>query len=223
MRNRDGKGRFVKGHKLNLSKKLLKEVRKKISESLKRACKEGRMISWYKGKIIPEDVREKISRTEKGKKVSEETRRKMSEAKKGIKFSGIHRQRLSEARKGIRFSLIHRKNLSKLHKGKTLSEEHKEKISKALLELWDTIGRKGYKRWRHLSAKREYRRWRVAVFEKNNYTCQRCGKTNCYLVAHHIKFWVDFPKFRYKVDNGITLCKECHKIFHKNHYEKINN
>jgi Zn-dependent M32 family carboxypeptidase len=157
-------------------------------------------------------VRRKISESEKGKKISEETKKKMSEAKQGINFSERHRRNLSEARKGMKFSKEHRKCLSEAHKDKALSEEHKIKISKAHLKRWDTIGRKIYKRLHRLNGNRKYKEWRRAVFERDTYICQICLKPSHYLEAHHIKLWAMYPKLRYKADNGITLCKKCHKL-----------
>ena len=58
----------------------------------------------------------------------------------------------------------------------------------------------------------EYRKWRTAVFERDNYTCQRCGKSDNTLEAHHIKEQSQFPELIYDVDNGLTLCHECHKL-----------
>lgn len=68
----------------------------------------------------------------------------------------------------------------------------------------------------------EYYIWRKTVFEKNHFVCQCCGKKGGYLEAHHIFNYADYPDLRLSVDNGITLCKECHKQFHKK-YGKRNN
>ena len=57
--------------------------------------------------------------------------------------------------------------------------------------------------------------WRKAVFERDNYTCQMCGKHGGKLNAHHIKHWAKFPGERFVLDNGITFCEECHKKIHK--------
>lgn len=54
--------------------------------------------------------------------------------------------------------------------------------------------------------------WRLNIFERDKYTCQRCGEKGCYLSAHHIKGWAEYPKLRYDMDNGITLCLACHKL-----------
>lgn len=62
---------------------------------------------------------------------------------------------------------------------------------------------------------RPYIEWRVAVFERDKYTCQKCGSIGGYLHAHHIKEWEYYPELRYDIDNGITLCRRpCHKQIH---------
>ena len=56
--------------------------------------------------------------------------------------------------------------------------------------------------------------WRARVFENNNYTCQICGVRGGKLNAHHLNSWDSFPEERFDIDNGITLCEDCHKTFH---------
>jgi HNH endonuclease len=68
-------------------------------------------------------------------------------------------------------------------------------------------------RLRHSALARE---WRIAVFKRDNYTCQDCGARNgngfkVTLNADHIKPWAYFPELRYEVSNGKTLCLPCHK------------
>jgi 5-methylcytosine-specific restriction endonuclease McrA len=66
-----------------------------------------------------------------------------------------------------------------------------------------------------ISSKRDrnvmgYKKWRNAVFTRDNFRCQECGsKEN--LEAHHIKPFSVAPKLMYIVENGLTLCHECHK------------
>ena len=55
--------------------------------------------------------------------------------------------------------------------------------------------------------------WRNRVFERDNYRCQRCG-TGGKLQAHHIKQWADDVEGRFDLDNGITLCVDCHAERH---------
>lgn len=56
----------------------------------------------------------------------------------------------------------------------------------------------------------EYKNWRKQVFDRDNYICMICQKNKCYLQAHHIKKFADYPEYRTDVKNGITLCRECH-------------
>jgi len=57
----------------------------------------------------------------------------------------------------------------------------------------------------------EYEEWRKSVFERDNYTCQICGKVGDYLNADHIKPFAHYPDLRFDLNNGRTLCFECHK------------
>lgn len=56
-----------------------------------------------------------------------------------------------------------------------------------------------------------YRRWRNAVLKRDNYTCQWCKTIEKPMRVHHILMWSKYPKKRYKLNNGITLCIDCHK------------
>ena len=60
--------------------------------------------------------------------------------------------------------------------------------------------------------------WRRAVFARDKYACRLCdirptesGK----LCAHHRVPWSVAPELRFEVDNGVTLCVDCHRIIHE--------
>lgn len=67
---------------------------------------------------------------------------------------------------------------------------------------------------------REYRDWRMAVFQRDRFTCVECGYRSCYnrtskkcdIRADHIKPFSLFPELRFDLDNGRTLCIPCDKI-----------
>jgi hypothetical protein len=72
---------------------------------------------------------------------------------------------------------------------------------------------------RRLRASTDFKEWRKAVFERDNYTCQMCllrsrRGQQIYLHPHHIKLFSKYPKFRFEVSNGLTLCSNCHKKIH---------
>lgn len=61
----------------------------------------------------------------------------------------------------------------------------------------------------------EYIKWRKLVYERDNYTCQCCrGTKSNSFNAHHLNSYDWCKKERTSVDNGVTLCNECHKSFH---------
>jgi 5-methylcytosine-specific restriction endonuclease McrA len=63
------------------------------------------------------------------------------------------------------------------------------------------------KRDRHVMG---YKKWRAAVFTRDNFRCRECGSEEN-LEAHHIKPFSIAPEEMYVVENGLTLCKNCHK------------
>ena len=117
------------------------------------------------------------------------------------------------------------KNGGKSHKGRKICWG--DKISKAKLgtKRPDMAGNKNWN-WKGGITPRdltsfEYKMWRKKVFERDNYTCQKCGNRNyqdkgktTFLVAHHIKEWSEYPKLRFDVKNGLTVCNKCHNYIH---------
>lgn len=72
---------------------------------------------------------------------------------------------------------------------------------------------------------REYKEWRKAVFQRDDYTCKDCGIKGCELNADHVKPFaiiyyqnniqsledaLNCAEF-WNINNGRTLCVPCHK------------
>lgn len=58
----------------------------------------------------------------------------------------------------------------------------------------------------------QYRLWREAVLARDHWNCQNCGQVNKVLHVHHIKSFAKYPELRFAIDNGITLCRQCHQL-----------
>lgn len=177
----------------------------------------------------------------KGKKdvYSDEMLKKMSEVKKGripwnlgIPHSDETKRKIKEKRAFQEFSEETRRKLSVARKGKTFTKEHRHKISSAL---------KGEKspNWKggitplmmKIRNQLQCREWRKSTFVRDDYTCRKCGKRGSTILnAHHIiPFSVIVEKNNittleqaidtvelWDVNNGITLCINCHKLEHNN-------
>lgn len=124
----------------------------------------------------------------------------MSAAMQGRQFSATHRENMSSALVGRRHSLATRAKMS-------IAVRAKGEKSHA----WKG-GRTPVSKAARLT--RDYRQWRGAVFERDDHTCQGCGKRGGELNAHHAKPFATHPELRTELSNGITLCKPCHRLAH---------
>lgn len=113
------------------------------------------------------------------------------------------------------------KSISKARKGWKYSEETKKKISKNKKgkPLLHFIGNKnpnwngGITPLNHkIRNSLEYKLWRRNVFERDGFTCVNCKVKGGCLNADHIKPFSKFPKLRFKISNGRTLCVSCHNL-----------
>ena len=59
----------------------------------------------------------------------------------------------------------------------------------------------------------DYKKWRLAIYRRDGFKCKwrGCNKTKG-LQAHHILPWSSHPALRLITSNGITLCKQHHKL-----------
>lgn len=176
---------------------------------------------------------------------SEKARHNISLSRTGMKLSEEHKKNISLGGLGKNLGKHHsdesKKKLSEAHKGKKLSEEHKRKIglggvgrkhsedTKKKISLgvkgFPHLSQRGDKhyKWKggittlNVKARKsiEMRLWRNGCMERDNFTCQKTGQIGGKLVVHHINNFADFPELRTSFENGITLSKETHELFHK--------
>jgi 5-methylcytosine-specific restriction endonuclease McrA len=70
----------------------------------------------------------------------------------------------------------------------------------------------------------QYEQFRKDVLKRDKYKCKMPGcKSKIKLQVHHIKKWSRASALRYDTNNGITLCRHCHKLItgKEHHYEKV--
>lgn len=144
----------------------------------------------------------------------------------------IKTQWINNEKRRTQASILAKKNLttkesrSKVY-DKMQTKEYKEKMSRANKgEKNGMYGRTGElsSRWNpkrtHDDRVKERKthadsKWRSLVFERDLYTCQRCGDSaGGNLTAHHIYSYDVHIDERQEENNGITLCEKCHKDFH---------
>lgn len=94
------------------------------------------------------------------------------------------------------------------HLGKKHTLESRQKMSGKNAPNWQGGITAANKLARNNTA---YQEWRKAVFERDNYRCLACGLKGVYLQADHIYPSAYYPRLRYDINNGQTLCIDCHK------------
>ncbi len=170
--------------------------------------KDGSKLGFQKGQKQTDEHRKKIAEARRGKKrapFSEEWKEKMSKShignksRLGMKNSPEMNKKIGEASKGHKLSMNTRLKLSEQRKGEG-NPSWQGGITPVNKKLRRTI---------------ENKIWREKVFERDDWTCQRCGIRGGKLHAHHINPFSIFPELRFNIDNGMTLCCECHKDVHR--------
>ena len=170
-----------------------------------------------KGEHHTEAAKRKMSENRKGIYPSVAARQKMCKAQKGRRHSAATKQKMSEnsGMKGKKHSDASKNKMREYAKGKHASEATRRKQSKIMKEIRASKGLLPGARERHrIRGQIEIRLWREAVFARDNWTCQYCGNRCLELNAHHIKSFAKYPKLRTSIENGIAMCKKCHKKKH---------
>ncbi len=235
---RNEKGQFIKYCFYNCSN-CNKELKSKKKTGLCRTCyvssalwkercnrisishKQLGVGKWMKGrKISAEAIAKRVAKM-KGRKrppFSEEWKRKIGLASKGRKWTPEQREKTLRVRTPIIKSQSYREMMSRIKTGFKHTEANKQLFS---------IQKMGDKNpmWKNNATERnwglrltsKYKKWQIAIFKRDAYTCQTCGFTgkntykNIVIHADHIKSFTAYPELRYDINNGRTLCVPCHR------------
>jgi hypothetical protein len=190
----------------------------------------------HKGKKLSEEHKRKIGEKRKGHLVSIETRQKIRKGLKGYKHTDEFKEKCRKNSIGKKFSKETREKLSIISKASGCIENTRKyhfptgtkwKMSEEAIKNITTFRTRGKDHWNWkggatpknimIRMSTANKNWRKAVFSRDNYTCQECGKRGVKINAHHIKPFAVYPELRFLVENGITLCKKCHIELHKKH------
>jgi hypothetical protein len=176
------------------------ETRKKISETIKKYKKtiehQTRITKALKGRIMPDGFYKRLGDKLRGRK----------HPTASIKLKGRHLSPKTEFQKG---------GIS-LNKGRKTSPETRLKQRLARLGRFSGIFSPSWKggitpKNLALRTSDKFKQWRRDIFIRDKFTCRKCGLSHTYITAHHIKSFAYHPDLRFDINNGITLCKECHK------------
>jgi len=205
-----------------------KEARKKMSEARKKTSQ--RPPSWL-GKKHSKETKKKMSEKRKMRGMSENEIKNLIKRNKQP-WTDERRKRLSESLKKSWTDERKKKQsvmTKKIHTGRKRTEQQRKEQSERMRGSSSSFWRGGITEiHRKIRASLEYRLWRKSVFERDNYTCIWCGIRNSkgvsvVLNADHIKPFCDYPELRFSIDNGRTLCRNCHlktSTFGWNKYNK---
>lgn len=173
-----------------------------------------------------------------GKNQSEETKEKIRMAMKGREPSKKNRMAVSQSNKIRECSRETREKMKTARIGKLngmLGKKHSEKTRNLISLALKKKARRGENHpcWkggatslqRQIKDSSEYEKWRKEVFKRDDWMCQDCNQIGGTLHPHHIKaFSIILMENNIKtlikamgckeiwdVNNGKTLCKDCHK------------
>lgn len=187
------------------------------------------MVGWLYMKIVERDKRGRIT------KIKPRPKRMclccgVNERRVGRKYCsrkcfGLAQKGRVSPNKGKKMSLEARKKMSKSHKGKVAWNKDKKMPQYSKEKHWNWQNGKT-KLGVQIRESLEYKKWREEILERDDYTCQKCGKKgNGDLHVDHIVplaellavFKISSIKEAHNckqvwdIKNGRTLCVECHK------------
>lgn len=194
-------------------------------------------IAWNKNQKTPEYIKKKQSLSAIKRFEDLMERQKVGKWHKNRKdIKDIRKKQSISAIKRFQ-NPLERKKLSEYRKGKKDTEYTKKLKSEARKREWMEGKRKGYKqskeqiekrvrrgenhynwqdgitdKYRSIRRQKAYWEWRMVVWKRDNFKCQMpdCVGNKRKLNAHHIITLKENENLKYDINNGITLCEDCH-------------
>lgn len=160
--------------------------------------------------------------SDKTKKIKDANRKLAANTERGLEIrsrngkanKGSKRTEEWKARRSARYS-----GEGNPFYGKEHSEDTKIKLSAHFqgveIEEWEEFKTKD--QWKGYRASQ----WSQEIFKRDDYTCALCNDRGGHLEAHYIIPRSECPEKKFDLDNGVTLCINCHRsTFGKEHTYK---
>lgn len=160
------------------------------------------------------EIKEKIRLANIGQERSKAACEAMSKAQmgnqnsKGNCLSKKARKTISRKLTGRILSKKTRKKMSIARNARIISDEQRIKLS--IVQGGDGDLERIDKEKNRQRDRCKIRKWRKKVYKRDNFKCIWCDKGG-ELNAHHIFPWAKFPNKQYDINNGATLCVDCHE------------
>ena len=197
------------------------ETRQKMTESQKKRYEENPEIKTKLSERMSGEGNPNF-----GKPISDAQKLLLSAAKQGERHPNFGKHHSPETIEKIR---IANSGENCYHYGQSPSDETRRKMSESQKGDKCYNWKGGITAVNHsIRTCLQYREWIMAVFKRDDFTCQDCGATKVYLHAHHIRLFSDIMQENnitsleeallcdalWDVFNGRSLCEVCHKREH---------
>lgn len=205
-----------------MGRSLSEETRKKIS-----IAKKGMPRPDLRGRPLSPEHRRKIGDANRGRKrpdLAEFNRTRTDLVgrtawNKGIRGIRTRPKGIPAWNRGVPHTEETKRKISAKARGRLVSLETRQKLSVAFSGEANPQYLDGRSEVKWVRSSKRMKKWRRAVWERDNYMCAICGCRCVKPHAHHKKPVALYPELKYDVDNGITLCPGCHRKLHSSSSE----
>jgi len=123
------------------------------------------------------------------------------------KYASKHKKEKQEYDRKYRIDNIEKRKIQDKEYGKNHPEVRLRNNIKSVSKIMDKVGYTNTTEYNFALLS-----WSKSVKKRDNNTCKICGGVGD--IAHHIEYKCRKPELSLDINNGVTLCSECHKDFH---------